>query len=196
MPQTQGPRTSYGACSFPEVPGKQEDRKRHWLSVVQTPCKSFISRAIPASGDPGPRFWTLYHKFKFSNGWFQAFRKRWGISNRCRTKIAQKPPEDLREKIEQWLRFNRRQTVIEPCSIMGLPRGKDVPLVGRFKLSEIANMDQTPLACEFLNSKTYNCKGSKTVWLKKARSGWSMRQCTLQVCVYADGVQRCDPFSS
>jgi hypothetical protein len=55
-------------------------------------------------------------------------------------------------------------------------------------------MDQTPLAFEFLSSKTFNCKGAKTIWLKEARSGWSRRKCTLQVCVYADGVQRCDPL--
>jgi hypothetical protein len=55
-------------------------------------------------------------------------------------------------------------------------------------------MDQTPLAFEFLSTKTYNCKGAKTVWLKEARSGWSRRKCTLQVCVYADGVQRCNPL--
>jgi hypothetical protein len=55
-------------------------------------------------------------------------------------------------------------------------------------------MDQTPLAYEFLSLKTYNCKGAKTVWLKEQRGGWSRRKCTLQVCVFADGIQRCDPL--
>jgi len=50
-----------------------------------------------------------------------------------------------------------------------------VPYVGRFKLSEIANMDQTLIAFEFLFGKTYDFKGSKTVWLKEARSGWDWR---------------------
>jgi hypothetical protein len=70
-------------------------------------------------------------------------------------------------------------TLIKPTSQLGLPRGEDVPVVGRFKLSEIGNMDQTPLAFEFLNSKTYDCKGKKTIWLKQQRSGWERCQCTL-----------------
>jgi hypothetical protein len=41
-----------------------------------------------------------YLKFKFSNGWFQGFRRRFRISNRCRTKQGQKVPEDFRPKIQ------------------------------------------------------------------------------------------------
>jgi hypothetical protein len=29
-----------------------------------------------------------YANFKFSNGWFQGYQRRWRISNRCRTKTA------------------------------------------------------------------------------------------------------------
>jgi hypothetical protein len=137
----------------------------------------------------------LYANFKFSNGWFQGYRRRWRISNRCRTKTSQKPPEDFHEKVTAWLQFNRRQTVIiKGLSDLGLPRGEEVPLVGRFKLSEISNMDQTPLAFDFLSSRTYEEKGAPTVWLKESRSGWDKRQCTLQVCVSADGVPRCQPL--
>jgi hypothetical protein len=70
-----------------------------------------------------------------------------------------------------WLQFNRRQTVLLEDSIRGLPWGPDVPLVGRFKLSEIGNMDQTPLAFDFISSKTYDNKGERTIWLKESRSG-------------------------
>jgi hypothetical protein len=51
-------------------------------------------------------------------------------------------------------------------------------------------MDQTPIAFEFLSGKTYDFKGLKTVRLKEARSGWDRRQATLQLCVFADGIQR------
>jgi hypothetical protein len=135
-----------------------------------------------------------YAYFRFSNGWFQKFRKRYHIAIRSKTKQAQKPPEDFREKILAWLRFNRRQTVINPSSDCGVPRDISVPVVGRFKLSEIANMDQTPIAFEFLQGCTYDTKGVKTVWIKEQRSGWDRRQATLQVCVYADGIQRCRPL--
>jgi hypothetical protein len=75
-----------------------------------------------------------------------------------------------------------------------LPKGEDVPLVGRFKLSEIANMDQTPITFEFLLGKTCDFKGAKTVWIKEARSGWDRRQATLQLCVFADGKLRSRPL--
>lgn len=69
--------------------------------------------------------------------------------------------------------------IIKDFFDVGLPRGEDVPVVGRFKLLEIGNMDQTPLPFDFLSGKTYNEKGAKTVWLKEFRSGWDKRQCTL-----------------
>src|SRR5271156_3310612 len=63
-----------------------------------------------------------------------------------------------------------------------------------FKLSEISNIDQTLLPFEFLERRTYNTKGSKTVWVKTARSGWDKRQATLQIILHADGVLRCKPL--
>jgi hypothetical protein len=69
-----------------------------------------------------------------------------------------------------------------------------VPYVRHFKLSKIANMDQILIAFEFLFKKTYDFKGSKTVWLKEARSGWDWRQATLQLCVFANRIQRSRPL--
>ena len=48
-------------------------------------------------------------------------------------------------------------------------------------------MDQTPLAFDFMGSRTYKSKGAKTVFQKESQSGWDKRQCTLQVIVFADG---------
>jgi hypothetical protein len=135
-----------------------------------------------------------YTFFSFSNTWFKGFRNRFRIALRCKTKQAQKPPEDFREKIEAWLQFNRRNMVMLPSSDCGIPCGPETPLVGRFKLSQIANMDQTPIAFEFLSGRTYDFKGAKTVWIKEQRSGWDRRQATLQVCVFADGINRCKPL--
>jgi len=116
-----------------------------------------------------------YNLFSFSNSWFAGFRKRYRIALRCKTKQAQKPPEDFREKIEQWLKFNRRNTIKNANSDCGIPRSLTVPLVGRFKLSEIANMDQTLIAYEFLSGRTYDFKGAKTIWVKEQRNGWDRR---------------------
>jgi len=36
--------------------------------------------------------------------------------------------------------------------------------------------------------------GDRTVRLKEEKSGHDKRQCTLQIAVFADGVQRCKPL--
>jgi hypothetical protein len=110
-----------------------------------------------------------YLGFKFSTSWFQGYQRRFDISLHTKTKQAQKVLEAFCKKIQSWLQFNRQQTVIQEFSDHRLLY--QVPYVGHFKLSEIANIDQTPIAFEFLSGKTYNFKGSKTVWLKEARSG-------------------------
>jgi hypothetical protein len=104
--------------------------------------------------------------------------------------------EDYRNKVQSWLQYNRRQTIIrtDGTSLVGLDCELNVPVVGRFKLSEMGNMDQTPLAFDFMGSRTYESKGVKTVFQKESRSGWDKRQCTLQVAVYGDGVLRCRPL--
>ena len=133
-----------------------------------------------------------YLGFKFSTSQFQGFRKRFGISVGAKTKHAQKVPEAFREKIQSWLPTNRRQTAIQEFSDFGLPRA--VPCVEHFKLSEIANVDQAPLAFEFLTAKTYDFRGSKTISLKEAGSGQDRRQATLQLRVVADGIQCSRPL--
>ena len=55
-------------------------------------------------------------------------------------------------------------------------------------------MDQTPISFEFLDNRTYNTKGAKTVFLKQTGSGWDQRQATLQILVHANGIQRCKPL--
>ena len=82
-----------------------------------------------------------------------------------KTKRAHKSPDLLLSVIQSWLQFNRRNTVIKEGSDCGIPRGPDVKTVGRFKLSKIANMDQTPLPFEFNEGKTYAKTGLKK-WLE------------------------------
>jgi len=67
----------------------------------------------------------------------------------------------------------------EGTSIISIPRGLDVPVVGRIKLSEICNIDQSPLPFEFLKGRTYAKRGEKTVRLKGGKSRHDKRMCTL-----------------
>ena len=110
----------------------------------------------------------------FSNGWFSGFLKRKRLSLRQGTKRAQAVPGDYKDKITSWLQFNRRAQARS-----------------NFELSEIANMDQTPIAFEFLNGRIYDTRGIRTVFIKQTGSGWDRRQATLQILVHADGIQRC-----
>ena len=83
-----------------------------------------------------------YLEFMFSNRWYNGFRRRYSISLRCSTKRAQKSPEELKPVLRNWIQYNRRMmTIIEGKSIVGIPRGPKVLIVGRIKLSEICNID-------------------------------------------------------
>lgn len=139
-----------------------------------------------------------YLGFKFSPGWYRGWKARNNLTLRTGTKRAQKAPEELLPTIQKWLQYNRRMMVVREGSEVGLAptliNDIPVPTVGRFKLSEIANMDQSPLCFEFLKGKTLNRKGARTVRLKGVRSGWDKRMCTLQICIFADGVPRIKPL--
>jgi transposase-like protein len=119
----------------------------------------------------------VFAGMSFSDGWLAGFLKRKHLSLRQPTKKAQTVPEDFKEKIISWLQFNRRAMA-----------------KFNFELSEITNMDQTPISFEFLSNKTYDTKGVKTVFVKQTGSGWDRRQATLQILVHADGIRRCKPL--
>jgi hypothetical protein len=61
---------------------------------------------------------------------------------------------DYKDKIISWLQFNRRAQA-----------------KFNFELLEIANIDQTPISFKFLDNKTYDTKGVKTVFVKQTGSG-------------------------
>jgi hypothetical protein len=65
--------------------------------------------------------------------------------------------------------------IVREDLVVSIPRDPDVPVIGRIKLSEIANMDQSPLPFEFLKGRTYAKKGEKTVRLKGGKSGHDKR---------------------
>ena len=116
----------------------------------------------------------IYLEMKWSNAWFQGFRRRFNISLRCRTKRAQKSPEELRSTIQKWLQFNRRNTVVLPGSDCGIMRALEVEKtrIGRFLPCHVMNMDQTPLAFELIiTGRIYANKGNHTIFLRSGPSG-------------------------
>jgi len=86
--------------------------------------------------------------------------------------------------IINFLCFNRRNSQLRDGS------EDTVYAVGRYLTSNIINMDQTPLPWEYLEGRTYEVKGNKTVWAKSRQSGWGKRQATMQFTIFADGIAR------
>ena len=113
----------------------------------------------------------VFSSIAFSNSWFSAFLKRKHLSLHISTKRVQVVPANYRDKITSWLQFNRRAQARF-----------------NFELSEIANMDQTPISFEFLNGRTYDTTGVRTVFVKQTSLGWDWRQATLQILVHANGI--------
>ena len=96
-----------------------------------------------------------YGGFRFSKNWFRQFLRRQHISLRKRTNQSQKQPEEYREAVQSFHQFIRKAA--EPKE-----HEKDQE-VGKFKLENIVNMDQTPMPFEIGTDATYNETGCRTV---------------------------------
>ena len=105
---------------------------------------------------------------------------------------AQQTPTDYCTMIISFLCFNRRNSELR--NSMEDTVLQSVIVVGCYLLSNILNMNQTPLPWEYLEGKTYEFKGSKTVWVRARRSGWDKRQATIQLTIFADGIDRVIPL--
>jgi hypothetical protein len=135
---------------------------------------------------------TSSHNFKMSRGWFGKFLSRNEIAIRVVTNKAQQPPKEYCDIIINFLCFNRRNSQLRDGAEATLR--ETVLAVGRYLLSHILNMDQTPLPWEYLTGRTYEFKGSRTVWVRSRKSGWDKRQATIQLTIFADGVARVKPL--
>ena len=107
--------------------------------------------------------------FTFSPGQFNRFKARNKLSYQQSTNLAQTKPADMEYKIRA-IHLKIRRVAASKDS--GEPLGK-------FQLSTIANVDQTPLPFTFNSGQGYNKTGDKTVWHRGAASGLDKRQCTV-----------------
>jgi len=130
--------------------------------------------------------------FRFSNSWFRRFLSFHHVSLRFITNTASKLPSDFSDAILNWMRFNRRNSQLRPRN--GREPGDIPAAIGQYALANIVNMDQTPLPFEYLEGRTYNQKGEKTIWAQSSQSGWDKRQATIQLTVFADGIPRVKPL--
>lgn len=87
--------------------------------------------------------------FKGNRGWCDRFMKRKNLSIRQKTKIAQKLPKDLEDKITKFLSYVIR--LRKSCN---------------FDLTSIGNMDETPVWFDMPSERTVDIRGSKTILVK------------------------------
>lgn len=103
-------------------------------------------------------------------------------------------PEDYRQLVVNWLQFNCRNSQPITSSPSNWLETVLCRAVGRYDLSNICNLDETPLPFEYLSGHTYNTIGAKTIWVKDTKSVWDRRQASLVLCVFADGINRIPPM--
>ena len=96
--------------------------------------------------------------FKFSAGWFDAFKRRHKIALRWHTNVCQKPPSN---KIQALRRFHRD---IRQKAASG-SKDKIINLTEKFNLQQMGNVDQTPVSLMDKHTVTkgkYLCGCEKT----------------------------------
>ena len=103
-----------------------------------------------------------YNEFKFFSEWFNDFHCQYEIFIRATIKKAQAILKDFHEKIVSWLQFNYHNSQLLP-STFTLTLKDDSIIIERFRLCDITNINQTSIAYEFLNARTYAKRGDKTV---------------------------------
>lgn len=106
--------------------------------------------------------------FVASVGWCNRFMNRNNLCIRARTKLAQKLPFQLENKIESFQRY-----------VINLRKKYN------FELSEIGNMDETPVLFDLPSNYTVDNKGAKTVFVKT--TGHEKNRFTVVLACMADG---------
>ena len=96
--------------------------------------------------------------------------KRHGLSLRQRTKISQKLPEDLEEKITKFHSF-----------VLGLRKKYN------FDLQQIGNMDETPMFFDLPGNRTIDSIGKKTIQIRT--TGHERTHFTVVLACMADGTK-------
>lgn len=113
---------------------------------------------------------TGIESFAFSNKWLDGFMNRNNLSNRRRTTIAQRLPEDLVEKQQEFLAF-----------IMYRRIQYDYPL------TYIGNMDETPVSFDLPTNTTVDEWGARSVSIRT--TGHEKTNFTVVLSCMADGTK-------
>lgn len=151
------------------LPAKYPDLEKELVEwVTDQRCRGYIVtmlhiqlEALRRKRDPG---------FKASLNWVHRFMKRNGLSLRQKTKIAQKLPSELADKVISFHSYVLKQRKLHD-----------------FELSQIGNMDETPLCFDMLGRRTIEPKGSRTVQIRT--TGHEKTHFTTVLTCMADGTK-------
>ena len=117
---------------------------------------------------------------------FFGFLSRYAITLCFPTNISQRLPADYITPCLNFVRFARRNAQLRTSD--------EMLVVGRYLLSAICNIDETPMPFEFLDGQTYADHGSRTVQVQSTKSGWNKGQATVILCDFADGEMQVQPL--
>ena len=170
MPKTK--RAKQGDLpSFPEL----ENEINEWvLSQRQNgyvvTSGSIRFRALQLKKSEKYQNQTDISSFKASAGWCSRFMNRNSLTLRQRTKIAQKLPAVLEDKVSSFHSF-----------IINLRKKHG------YDLSQIGNMDETPMTFDLPGNQTVDTVGSKTIMIKT--TGHEKTHFTVVLACMADGTK-------
>ena len=145
---------------------REEQQLKDWLMSLRQSGYIVTRAAIRVKA----KEFILNPSFKASAGWCTRFMRRNNLTIRQRTKISQKLPEDLEEKIASFQRF-----------VIAKRQEYDFPLC------QIGNMDETPVFFDLPSNRTLDCIGSKTVAVRT--TGHERSHFTTVLACMADGTK-------
>lgn len=113
-------------------------------------------------------------EFTASRRWLENYFQRHGLSLRRRTIVSQRLPKDLQPKVASFILNVRRHRMRKQYSI-----------------SEIGNMDETPLWLDMPGETTVTCTGDRSVQVRS--TGHDKGRFTVVLAAMADGC-KVSPF--
>jgi len=128
-------------CQWPEL----EDKLLHWIEE-QRQSGYIVTRNMVVIKVKAVAAELQITGFLASNCWCTKFLRRKNLALRQKTKIAQKLPEDLDQKITSFYSFVIKSRRRE-----------------NYQLVHIGNMDEMPVWFDMPSARTVNAKGAKTV---------------------------------
>jgi hypothetical protein len=158
-------------------------RKILKLPVSQNWLRSQFRKILAESEPEG------WDTFRYSRGWVCRFCIRFRICDRAMTN---KKTSSVLERLPEIRKFHQ-------YLIYFLPRMCTGPIqcakYGRFSAYNRYHMDQIPLPFVFESKRTLHLKGESDVPIRHPHgSGLEKRQCTVQLCIRAEGPQHVRPM--